>query len=163
MKVKAHAESDVLAGRLDVESYIQNLLADAGAGCIAESLVCSQAGKTLEQTESRAFMIAMRLAVIEAQCQENEPQLVLVDEQNHPATVSSTQEQATQMRNEILNNGHALVVRGKFLFCRGCKKRRKVGDLTFWRNAECDLQALRKRKLTEAGSNGVNAREVNKV
>ena len=49
-KVKAHAEDAVLRGKMDVNIYLQNLVADAGAGCMADILVDSCHALAIEKS-----------------------------------------------------------------------------------------------------------------
>ena len=74
--MKAHAESQVLLGQVDVEDYAGNLLADAGAGVIAEDAVETVAAHDVSLWETRAFLTAKRLAVIEASLWGDGPRMV---------------------------------------------------------------------------------------
>ena len=69
-KVKAHSEAAVLTGDISIESYLQNALADAAAGHMAEALVNHEQAKAVQEIEGRAYLIAMRLASIEEEAKE---------------------------------------------------------------------------------------------
>ena len=51
-KVKAHAQVDLLQGRVDPEIYLGNLLADAGAGAVRSATTCclARSERALEHT-----------------------------------------------------------------------------------------------------------------
>ena len=65
-KVKAHGENAVLQGKMELQDYLGNLLADCGAGAAAENAVDTCVAQHISEWETRAFLIAKRLAVIEA-------------------------------------------------------------------------------------------------
>ena len=140
-KVKAHGEDRVLSGNMPLDEYLQNLLADAGAGCMAKSLVNDEAGKALEVMESRAYMIAMRLATLEAQAWTDDAPLVPIDaEEPEVEPPKSIEEHLNIIEQEIAASGHALVARGKFIVCRKCQRRRKPSNMEYWRNNTCTMR-----------------------
>lgn len=65
-KVKGHAEKQVLQGLVTLEEFLGNVLADAGAGAAAEFAIPQLAAQDVSQWQGRAFLIARRLAIIEA-------------------------------------------------------------------------------------------------
>ena len=89
-KVKAHAEAEVLNGQLNPFNFLLNLLADAAADACAELAVNTLAVQEYEKWSAIAYLIAMRLAVLQVEVDENTPDLVpLVMESTPSADVSS--------------------------------------------------------------------------
>ena len=66
VKVKSHAEMQVLRGEISIVHYLGNLLADAGADAAADRAVDTIGARDASQAESITFIVAKRLAAIEA-------------------------------------------------------------------------------------------------
>ena len=75
-KVKSHAEMQVLRGEISIELYLGNLLTDAGADAAAERAVDTNGARDTSQAEAITFLVAKRLAVIEASLWDDKQQLV---------------------------------------------------------------------------------------
>ena len=88
-KVKSHAERRVLLGEVELESFIGNLLADAGAGASAEHNVSLPSAAATSDWEARAFLIAKRLAYLEAERWDTQPALVPVPQPQQRIEVPS--------------------------------------------------------------------------
>ncbi len=76
VKVKAHMEpKELLNGKANLEHFMGNHVADAAAGAAAEMALEANAQATIvERWNQRAFLIARRLAAIEAWHWVNEPE-----------------------------------------------------------------------------------------
>ena len=66
VKVKSHAEKQVLRSEVNLEHYLGNLLADAGADAAAERAVDTNGARDTSHVEAVTFLVAKRLAIIEA-------------------------------------------------------------------------------------------------
>ena len=64
-KVKAHNELIFLRGDMTAEQYIGNLIADIGAKIAAEDAVNDLHWQQADNWISKAFMIALRIAILE--------------------------------------------------------------------------------------------------
>ena len=64
--VKAHVERKIVTGKVPLESYFGNLLADAGAGVTAENSMDILTVKDTSDWERIAFLITKRLTAIAA-------------------------------------------------------------------------------------------------
>ena len=95
-KVKSHNESKLLQGELDLIDYLGNLLADIGAGVVAEAQVSGLQGTDEEKWDAVAYSIARMLAEIEAQKWEKTPQQVPLEQRDPKAVPTLTAEEAEQ-------------------------------------------------------------------
>ena len=138
VKVKAHAESQVLLGQVDVEDYAGNLLADAGAGVIAEDAVETVAAHDVSLWETRAFLTAKRLAVIEASLWGDGPRMVPAPAPLRTVEVPTLQSAHTKIQREIAATGHRLLLQGDFVRCSRCRRRRSSANLEFWTKNGCE-------------------------
>ena len=109
-KVKAHAEVEVLNGYQDRQEFLLNLLADAAADAAAELSVNTLAVQECERWSSIAFLIAMRLAVLQAEADETIPDLVpvFVPESAIDATPRAEEERESAWRVQFNSAGIAL-------------------------------------------------------
>ncbi len=136
-KVKADAEKQVLLGEVELQHFLGNVLADAGAGAAAENAVNNLVAQDVSQWEGRAFLIAKRLAAIEAGIWSSAPCLVpapppvqRVEPPDLPVAASAVQKAIERM-------GHRLHYRGAFVHCSRCRRHRGARTLRFWTRAPC--------------------------
>ena len=148
-KVKSHAEKQVLAGRLGVEDFIGNLLADAGAGIAAESSVDGLAAQHASLWETRAFLIAKRLAVLEAEAWEARPKLVPAPAPLQLPEVPSLPFARSQLQQTVDRMGHRLQLRGGFVHCSRCRRRRKATSVKYWISSHCNGAVATEGKRSE--------------
>ena len=127
-KIKAHAEAEVLAGKMSVLHYLHNATADAGADYMAQHLVDPLAAEAAERWAKVAYLVAKRLAVIEAEVAEATPQHEWVQvkavEHSSPPTAPDLEECMAQTRRRIAEQGHHLRRGRTFTRCVRCQARR---------------------------------------
>ena len=75
-KIKSHVENQVLRGDVDLEHFLGNLLADAGAEVAAEKAIDNVNARDTCYWEGITFLTAKRLAIIEAALWQDGPRLV---------------------------------------------------------------------------------------
>ncbi len=148
-KVKAHGESQVLRGSMGLQDFLGNVLADAGAGVAAEDAVHPLQAQDASEWQVRAFLVARRLAIIEADLWCDEPRLVPAPEPIDrweppplPCTMSVLQRSVDAM-------GHKLHQKGGFLQCSRCRKRRKLSGHKFWTSTRCTGINLQRQPQAE--------------
>ncbi len=115
-KVTAHASpAEVLRGAWDFADVIGNHLEDAAAGAAAErALEENEGARLVERWEARTFLIARRLAAIEAWHWQNgaevlyEPPVPL-----QPWAPPVEEEVRNDIKGRITGNGHFLQKRGR--------------------------------------------------
>ena len=137
-KVKSHAEIQVLLGEVSLEAFLGNVLADAGAEVAAENAVHSHAAQDLSQWEGITFLVARRLAVIEASLWDEGPRLVPAPAPMHQEEPPAPPEATKRILSSIGYMGHRLHHRGNFLYCAACRRRRKSTSSRFWMKTPCD-------------------------
>ena len=71
---------------MKIEDYLANALADASADAHANSQIEAVAARALEQAESIAYIVARRLATLEAERNHQLPEKVKI-EKERPAEV----------------------------------------------------------------------------
>ena len=145
-KVKAHAERQVLQGTVGLQEFLGNALADAGAGAAAEAAVSSVDAQQTSLWEERAFLIARRLAVVEASLWPDEPRLVPAPpplQRQEPPRIPVA---VSGFQASIDNMGHRLRRRGDFLTCSRCRRRRKLSAHKFWASVPCAGAAQQTRQ-----------------
>ncbi len=139
-KVEAHAPpSEVLSGQRSFQEYIGNHIADAAAGAAAEvALDRSDRARVIEIWERRAYLIARRLASIEAWHWEHVPgQRYLPPEPLQPWTPPDQQEVRSDIVGKVGNRGHVLrKVEGKIM-CLRCHRRRDTRNVQYWMKVVC--------------------------
>ena len=85
VKVKAHAQEKVLSGQMPKIPYLMNVLADATADAYADILSRDQEVEKIMKLQGWAYKIAMRLATIQAEIDDNkQDELVPVQESRQP-------------------------------------------------------------------------------
>ncbi len=147
VKVKSHAEKAVLCGEMGVREYLGNLLADAGAGAAAVNAVPTSVAKDVSEWDTRAFMIAKRLAVIEAENWEDGPRLVAAPPPLLRAEPPSVQEATADLQARVRRMGHKLHVDGAFVHCSLCRRHRRISKFDYWSHEPCSVS-----RFTESAS-----------
>ena len=102
-----------------------NSVADAAADASAEHLAPWQEIATVEKEEASCYMIALRIASLEAEATQNRRQVVKFDRREITLAAKSSWQLAKEAQQKVLEKGHVLVSRGKWLHCTRCKKQRK--------------------------------------
>ena len=101
-KVKAHAEKDVLEKRMPIMDFLGNALADA----TADAMVCHQIDwvslPAVERYEMISYLVAHRLAVLEAEYRNSLPEMVEVSKyESHKETKVSLELQVQASAQRI--------------------------------------------------------------
>ena len=123
---------------LHAEDYLANVFADAAADAKGRSLVNTAHALHIEQAESIAFLIAMRLAALEAEYRETLPEKVWVNAaQFNEPKVETAGEYSAEALQAIREKGHNLCKRGVFMVCTHCRSRRKPGNHNKWIQEQC--------------------------
>ncbi len=137
-KVKGHAEKQILRGQVSLRDFLGNVLADAGAGAAAEAAIDTAVAQHNSLWESRAFLIAKRLAVIEASLWQDGPRLVPMPEPSRRIQPPTLPVAASILQKSIDNMGHKLHNRGAFVHCSRCRRHRKAASFRFWSTTTCE-------------------------
>jgi len=128
----------VVAGKASAKDFIGNFLADAVAGAAAEhALSVSPSAGSIGAWEHKTWLIANRLAAIEALHRAEGPRLVpeprLASHLTKPIDVS-----AGSLMAQAEAAGHALRWRGKSTaYCTNCRKRHKADRFLEWARNPC--------------------------
>ena len=136
-KVKAHAEKQVLLGKVELQEFLGNALADAGAGAAAEEAVSTPEAREVSIWQGRCFLIARRLAIIEASLWPDGPRLVPAPPEMRlpePPPIPTT---VTAFQVAIERMGHRVHLRGPYLQCSRCRRRRELDSHVFWTTSQC--------------------------
>jgi hypothetical protein len=142
-RVPAHAEMrDLVAGAVSVEDYIGNALADAAAGAVAyREAFEDPCIKEVAQWETRAFMIARRIAVLEARAWGRRSATVPEPLPLEPYEPPLIKDEVPLLLSRISEKGHRLIRVGKQLQCVRCRLRAKEGNWKRWTEKQCDPRA----------------------
>ena len=151
-KVKSHAERRVLLGEVELESFIGNLLADAGAGASAEHNVSLPSAAATSDWEARAFLIAKRLAYLEAERWDTQPALVPAPQPQQRIEVPSHVVVLSSLQLSIRRMGHRLHCRGNFAVCSNCRRRRRLGAFKHWTTTQCAGRGISAAQSSDAGA-----------
>ena len=136
-KVKAHAEKQVLLGKVELQEFLGNALADAGAGAAAEEAVSTPEAREVSIWQGRCFLMARRLAIIEASLWPDGPRLVPAPPEMRlpePPPIPTT---VTAFQVAIERMGHRVHLRGPYLQCSRCRRRRELDSHVFWTTSQC--------------------------
>ncbi len=140
-KVKAHRSPTEMFSdpSLSVADYLGNHLADACAGAAAAcTLQDNVAARTVERWERRAYLVALRLAAIEAWHWENGAPTLYPKPEPLPAWEPTEVYRARQqLHQEVIDQGHALRVENGRAVCGRCHKRRACSNAQFWTKSPC--------------------------
>ena len=139
VKVKAHAEVQVLRGDTDIPTYIGNLCADVGAGAIAEVLVNRNALESVERMNKMVYWMAIRLSYIEARTIANLPEQIegpVADPNSVPPLAKSEAKRIAIGNHE--NMGHNVFWDDGWSRCSRCRIRRRPDNILFWATKPCE-------------------------
>ncbi len=140
-KVKAHrAPAEMLADpTLSVADFLGNHLADACAGAAAEcALRDSPTARMVERWERRAYLVALRLAAVEAwHWEHGAPPLYPRPEPLPPWEPKDVYMARQQLHQQVLEQGHVLRVENGRTVCGRCHKRRACCNAQFWVTNPC--------------------------
>ena len=117
-KVKAHAEKLALTGGMDDLEYVANSIADAAADAFAEKITNPLHAQEVEKYAAFAYLVCMRLAVLEKEARDMRPKTAWVPREAPPLPPElDAKEHADVLMQKAAWQGHQLQPRGKFLFC----------------------------------------------
>ena len=139
VKVKAHAEVQVLRGEIDIPTYIGNLCADVGAGAIADVLVNKVALEDVERMNKMVYWMAIRLSYIEARTIANLPEQIegpVADPKSVPPLAQSEAKRIASGNHE--NMGHNVFWDDGWSRCSRCRRRRRPDNILFWATQPCE-------------------------
>ena len=137
-KIKSHAEKQVLRGDMELEHFLGNMLADAGAEVSAEQAIDNNNARDTSYLEAITFLTAKRLAVIEAGLWEEGPVLVAAPPQRARVAPPTKREAKSMLVAQIAQQGHRIHVQGQFTVCSRCRRRRRTATNRFWTHSRCD-------------------------
>ncbi len=139
-KVKAHRSIlAVFAGRLSMQEYVGNHLADAAADAAAHVLQPpAWACQHVEHWTGIAYLIARRLSFIEAARWRSISRLVPEPSLPEVAVPPSVVETANDVSARIVAMGHVLRDQGSGTRCLLCLEWRHRRFATFWETAPCE-------------------------
>ncbi len=139
-KVAAHQHlASAISGQQSLFDYLGNHLADAAAGAAAErALAASERAEAIATWECRAFIVAKRLAFIEAwhwrqPCREEllAPEPLPPWEPPEPSLIRNS------IQSQIDARGHMLFRVNGRMSCRRCHKKRNANEYKYWINNTC--------------------------
>ena len=127
-----------MEGKLDLHDYLSNALAYAAADAKAAVQVDHMVAKEVEKCEGIAYLVAQRLAVLEAEHKESLPKEVEISANGtrFPAP-ASPEEQIAALRRTLQATGHKLVRSGAHVKRLNCRQRAKPGKADKWLNQLC--------------------------
>ena len=108
VKVKSHAEKQVLRSEVNLEHYLGNLLADAGADAAAERAVDTNSARDTSHVEAVTFLVAKRLAIIEAGLWNDKQHIVLEPPTRERSAPPTLTEARSSLLSSISAQGHKL-------------------------------------------------------
>ena len=89
-----------------------------------------------------AYLVALRVAVLEKEARENAPFMVEISKDGPELpSVPEINDRARELKKELSEQGHVLVTRGKFVICRRCKARKRPGNAEGWLQTPCTGEA----------------------
>lgn len=123
-KVKVHAKSAVLNGKMDPMLYLRSALANAAADVYAQLIIDYPEGPEAEKWEGFACNMTRRLAVLEMDVWEAtlKAECVKIHEEARPDT-KSVEEHALDMRSGIHRQGHVLRKEQEFVRLQCCRRK----------------------------------------
>ncbi len=137
-KVKSHAGvRDLATGDIPVVDYMGNVVADALASTAAQRAQSRiAASQDVEQWHARVYLIAKRLACIEALGWQRQKMVHAVRplEQWRPPV---QQEVGVNLADAINISGHKLRWKKGRIFCVRCLKHRSPAEYDFWTSNRC--------------------------
>jgi hypothetical protein len=146
-RVSSHLDGEmVLAGEVNITDFVGNLLADIGAGIPTDGSGHAAESRYMEMWEARAFLVARRLAIIEAQIWQRGEMLVPEPAPREPCATPVEESVMNDTQLEVHERGHRLIKYGSGTKCTRCRVQRKVGGYRFWTTVDC-RGADRKRTL----------------
>ncbi len=160
-KVDAHQHpSKIITGGMPLDAYIGNHLADAAANAAAErALGQSERAAAVAEWETRAFIIARRLAYVEAWHWRNDSREELLAPEPlppwqppEPAIVRNT------LQERIDQQGHQLFRVNDEIACTRCHKKRGANDHRHWTGTTCIPKWAMKRTAPHAAHAHRNTR-----
>jgi ribonuclease HI len=119
-KVPAHAEKQTLAGHLPAASYIRNAVADAAADAAADLLADRAEAEAEELWQARAFLVAHRLAILEAEVRAETPLATLLPVPVPPPSPAPRNRRA-ELVTTVAGQGQRIRRTGTFLRCVRCQ------------------------------------------
>ncbi len=137
-KVKAHVDvKEYVQGQMVMRDFVGNFLADALAGAAAQRAQSDLAPSLeVERWHGRAFMIAKRLACIEAHAWQRQRTLCApcpLPEWQPP----QSEEAGNRLAEAIAASGHRLRTRRGRMFCVRCRRHRAISDYDTWTTQPC--------------------------
>ena len=121
---------DVAAGRACLRRALGNILADAAAGGAAELAYShNPAGPEAYKWEAISYLVALRLATLEAQAWAEGNKLVPGLEPLPEAPAHSVAANYSDLRTRIKKAGHVLCFHPHYMWCTVCRRR----TTTSWR------------------------------
>ena len=124
---------------MPTDDYIGNFLADALADAAATRSQSRRAATmSIEMWHKRAYLIALRLAFIEARSWEHDKQRLMPAPQPLPPwNPPELEERGRGMREEINAMGHRLKLRRDRIFCLRCRHQRGKDNHVYWTRNRC--------------------------
>ena len=142
---------------MQIQDFLGNALADAGAGAAAEVAVDTPVAAKVSAWEGRAFAIARRLAIIEASTWQDGPRLVPAPPEPQRIEPAPTSVTVSAFQAAIDGMGHRVHLEGVFLRCSRCRRRRKLASHSFWTRTPC-AGTIRNRLRRQAFPDGSGER-----
>ena len=137
-KIKAHAELQALRGEIGAVDFVSNSLADAAADAWASSQVNNLLVQDYEHAECAAYMIARRLAILEAERRSTMPLTVQIPKFDPDlGPIGTLQGFAEELQQRVREIGHVLLPEGRYVICQSCRMRRKAGNVQDWARKPC--------------------------
>ncbi len=139
-KVKAHrSPKEMFVEAHSIQDFLGNHLADVSAGAAAEkSLHGNPAARTVERWEQRGFLIARRLALIEAWHWANNGPTRHPRPEPLPAWSPPTLYDTRQLlHHRVEEQGHVLRIESGRTVCGRCHKRRGTSNYRYWADHPC--------------------------
>ena len=118
-KVKAHDEEAFLQGLVDPEDFIGNLVADRVAGVTADMEIESLIDEASGRWSAIAYLVAMRIATIEAEVFLARPDKVALEDEVLVPLISEEQH-LSDLHSAIAASEHTVISSGPFIRCTRC-------------------------------------------
>lgn len=138
--VKSHCTlEDVCAGKLSFEDYFGNGMADVAAGVAADFVaVPDQIAKVATRELRIAFLVAIRIGIIEARVAHHMHHERCVFQVRPMAPAPSTKQLALQLSERVAQAGHSLHKFGaKHLRCHLCGQVKLCSQWKWWQDNVC--------------------------
>ena len=118
--------------------YVSNALANAAADAFAEGITNTLHAQQVDKFAGYAYMVSMRLAVLEKESRDNAPVTAFVPKHAPPLEAEvNLLECQTSLQLKIERNGHKLVPQGNLLKCCHCHLRRSKNKYAEWAAFAC--------------------------